>query len=91
MLWDWGSKELNLSAILTFVDIKKAFDSINREIMFDMLLAYGIPSQIIEGIKELYLDTQVQLVIKDGNTSFFPIIAGVQQGDTLVPYHSLSS
>ena len=51
-----------------------------------MLLAYGIPSQIIMGIKGLYLDTMVQVVTKDGNANFFPIIAGVQQGDTLVPY-----
>ena len=38
--------EHNLSAILT----QKAFDSINRDKMFDVLLAYGIPSQIIEAI-----------------------------------------
>ena len=79
-------KDHNLSAILTFVDFKKAFDSINRDKMFNVLLAYGIPSQTVEGIKGLYLDTVAQAVTKDGNTNFFPIIVGVQQGDTLVPY-----
>ena len=79
-------KEHNLSAILTFVDFKKAFDSINRDKMFNVLLAYGILSQIIEGIKGLYLDTMAQVVTKDGNTNFFPIIAGVQQCETLAPY-----
>lgn len=38
-----GLKSKNLSAIITFVDFKKAFDSINREIMFKILAAYGIP------------------------------------------------
>ena len=57
-------KEHNLSTILTFVDFKKAFDSINRDRMFDMLLAYEIPSQIIEGNKGLYLDTMAQVVLK---------------------------
>ena len=32
---------------VTFVDFKKAFDSINRDKMFDVLLACGIPSQIV--------------------------------------------
>ena len=51
-----------------------------------MLLAYGIPSQIVEGIKGLYLDTMAQVVTEDGNTNFFPIITGLQQGDTLALY-----
>ena len=79
-------KEHNLSARLTFVDFKKAFDSINRDKMFDVLLAYGIPSQIVEGIKGLYIDTGSQVVTEDGNTNFLPIVAGVLQGDTLAPY-----
>ena len=79
-------KEHNLSAIPTFVDFKKAFDSINRDKMFDMLLAYRIPSQIIIDIKGLYLDPVSHMVTEDGNTNFFPNIAGVQQGNTLVLY-----
>ena len=79
-------KEHNLSTILTFLDVKKVFDSINREKMFDMLLAYGIPSLSVKGIQGLYLDTVAHVITEDGNIDFFPIIAGVQQGDTLVPY-----
>ena len=79
-------KEYNLSAILTFVDFKKVFDSINTDKMFNVLLAYGIPSKIAKGIKELYLDTVAQVVTEDGNTNFFPFIAGVQQDDTLTLY-----
>ena len=79
-------KEHNLSAILSFVDLKKAFASINRDKIFNVLLAYGIPSQIVKGMKELYLNTMAQVVTKDDNTNFFLIIAGVQQDHTLAPY-----
>ena len=79
-------KEHDLSVVITFVDFKKAFDSINGDKMFDVLLAYGIPSQIVEGIKELYIDTVAQVVTEDGNTNFFPIVAIVLQGHTLPPY-----
>ena len=54
--------------------------------MFDILLVNGNPSQIVKGIKGLHIDTMVQVVTKDGKTNFFPIVAGVLQGDTLVPY-----
>ena len=42
-----------------------------------MMLAYGIPSQIVKDIKGLYLDTMAQVVTEDGNTDFFPIVTGV--------------
>ena len=81
-------KEHNLFMVLTFVDFRKAFDSINRDKMFNVLLAYGIPSQIVKGIKGLYLDTMAQVVTKNANTNFFPIVAGVQQDDALmIPIH----
>ena len=57
-------KEHNLCAILTFVDFKKAFDSINGDKMFSVLLVYGISSQIIKGIKGLYHNTMAQVVTK---------------------------
>ena len=79
-------KEHNLSAMLTFVDCKKAFDFITRDKMFNVLLAYGILSHIIDVIKGLYLDSMAQVVTEDGNTNFFPFVAGVLQGDTLAPY-----
>ena len=54
--------------------------------MFDVLLAYGITSQIIDSSKGLDIDTVGQVVNDEGNTNFFPIVAGIQQGETLVPY-----
>ena len=54
--------------------------------MFDVLLVYGIPSQIVEGIKGMYIDTVGQVVTEDGNTIFLPIVAGVLQGETLAPH-----
>ena len=39
--------------------------------MFNVLFVYGIPSQIIEGIKGLFLETMAQVFTKDGNTIYF--------------------
>ena len=37
-----GVKSKNMNAIITYVDFRKAFDSIDRGRMFKILIAYGI-------------------------------------------------
>ena len=79
-------KRLNRDFTICFVDFRKAFDSVNREAMFNILPLYGIPLPIITAIKALYTDTQATVLTPDGETDFFTIEAGVLQGDTLAPF-----
>ena len=81
-----GVKSHNLKVIITFVDFKKAFDSVRRERMFKILEAYGIPRQIIAAIRCLYENTKAKVMSPDGETDTFDILAGVLQGDTLAPF-----
>ena len=78
-----GVRAKNLQATLIFVDFTKAFDSIHRGKMEQILLAYGIPK---ETIAILYRNTKVKVRSPDGDTEYFDIVAGVLQGDTLAPY-----
>ena len=48
--------------------------------------AYGIPSRIVQSISDLDDNTSAKVLTPDGETDTFPILAGVQQGDTLAPY-----
>ena len=79
-------KRNNLKAIITFVDFKKAFDSIHRGKMMKILRAYGIPEVLVNAISVLYEDTKAKVLTPDGETDLFTILAGVLQGDTLAPY-----
>ena len=47
-----GVKENNLSAIITFIDFKKAFDSIHRGKMMQILRVYGIPPNLLRAIEK---------------------------------------
>ena len=49
-----GVRSKNLPATLLFVDFAKAFDSIHRGKMKNILSAYGIPTEIVEAIMILY-------------------------------------
>ena len=81
-----GTKAKNLPATLLFIDFSKAFDSIHRGRMREILLAYGIPCETVNGIMMLYKNTRSMVRSPDGDTMFFDITAGVLQRDTLAPF-----
>ena len=76
----------NLKVIYLFVDFSKAFDSIHREKMEQILLAYILPSETIAAIMMLYKNTKAKVGTPDGDTDFYEIVAGVLQEDLLTPY-----
>ena len=54
--------------------------------MEQILLAYGLPKETVAAITILNRNTKVKVRSPDGDTDYFDIVAGVLQGDTLVPY-----
>ena len=81
-----GMKANNLSAIITYIDFRKAFDTIHRGKMLNILRAYGIPGQIVDAIGDMYERTIAKVISPEGEADLFEILAGVLQGDTLDPY-----
>ena len=81
-----ASGQKNLQATILFVDFTKAFDSIHRGKMEQILLAYGIPKETVAAIMILYWNTKGNVRSPDGDTDYFNIVAGVLQGDILAPY-----
>ena len=81
-----GVRAKNLQAAILFVDFTKAFDSIHRGKMEQILLAYGLPKETVSAIMMLSRNTKEKVSSPDGDTDYFDIVAGVLQGDTLAPY-----
>ena len=65
-----------------FVDFSKAFDSVHREKLNEIILANGIHEEIASTIMMLYQNSKSMVRSPDGDTDFFDIIAGVLQGDS---------
>ena len=76
----------NIETTTLFVDFSKAFDSIHRGKVEQILLVYGLPKQTVATIMMLYKNTKVKVHSPDGFTDYFDIIVGVLQGDILAPY-----
>ena len=81
-----GARDRNLSALILFIDFKKAFDSVHRGLLMKILTSYGIPQPIVRLIERMYENTIARVMTDDGLTEAFLILAGVMQGDTLAPY-----
>lgn len=71
---------------MAFIDFRKAFDSIDRGKMFQILNAHGIPLEVVDAIKVMYEDTSALVITPEGETNTFSIDTGVLQGDPLAPF-----
>ena len=76
----------NLPAVMTFIDFSKAFDSILRSKLPEILASYGIPSAIIKTILALYTNTKARVITPEGITMEFLTNLGILQGDVLAPF-----
>ena len=73
------------STIGIFIDLKKAFDTVNHKILREKLDKYGIRGVANSWIKS-YLDNRKQFVcVKDCNSELLNISCGVPQGSILGP------
>ena len=73
-------------ATIILVDFTKAFDSIHRGKLEEILLAYGLPKETVAAIMTIYRNRKVNVCYPDAHAGYFDIIADVMQGDTLAPY-----
>ena len=63
-----GVKSKNRTAVIEFVDFKKASDSVHKGNMFRILKAYGTPPNLLEAIMVMYENTKSKVITPDGET-----------------------
>ena len=80
------SMELNSPLYLNFIDYSKAFDSIDRKMLWKIMANYGIPDKLINLIRSMYDNSGGQILFKGKLSTFFEITTGVRQGCLLSPF-----
>ncbi|KAJ4443786.1 hypothetical protein ANN_05564 [Periplaneta americana] len=68
-----------------FIDFKKAYDSVKREVLYNSLIEFGIPKKLVRLTKMCLSDTYSRVRIGQFLSDAFPIHCGLKQGDTLSP------
>ena len=62
------------------VDFEKAFDSVRRESLWNIMRSYGIPGRMVRVIADIYEDFECAVIDGSETSDWFKIKSGVKQG-----------
>lgn len=68
-----------------FLDLKAAFDRLNRDTLWSMMEKRGVRKELIERVKEIYQETKCRVRVGKKESEVFWIEKGVRQGCPLSP------
>jgi len=77
--------ECNEEVHQLFIDFKKAYDSVRREVLYRILIEFGIPRELERLIKMSLTETCSRVRVGENVSDRFPIRNGLKQGDALSP------
>jgi hypothetical protein len=70
----------NSKLYVAFIDFRKAYDSVDRKVLWKILVKSGVSSKMIKAIQSMY-DSVQACVLSNGNKSlFFKCMVGLKQG-----------
>jgi hypothetical protein len=75
--------EYNGTVHQLFIDFKKAYDSVKREGLYNILVEFGIPKRLVRLIKMCLNETYSKVRVGKLLSDKFPIQNGLKQGDAL--------
>jgi exonuclease III len=70
---------------ISFVDLEKAYDRVDRRLMWKTLEEYGVNRQLIRAIASMYSDSKSCVRILGRKSEMFRVDAGLRQGCVLSP------
>jgi hypothetical protein len=68
-----------------FIDFKKAYDSVKREVLYIILLEFGIPKKLVRKMKACLNETYSKANIGKLLSDKFPLQNGLKREDALLP------
>ena len=68
-----------------FIDFKKAYDCVKREVLYNILTEFGIPKKLVRFIKMCLNETYSRVRVDQFLSDAYPVHCGFKQGDALSP------
>nr|VZI08871.1 unnamed protein product [Spirometra erinaceieuropaei] len=78
-------QEMRTHLYSTFVDLTKAFDTVNREGLWKIMQKFGCPERIIQMVRQLHDSIMARVADNGAVSAAFAVTNGVKQGCMLTP------
>jgi sorting nexin-29 len=78
-------KRRKLSTFAVFVDFKKAYDTVNKSLLFRDLNDLGISTKFLNTINTIYSQVECAIKLNGNMTEWFNVNSGLKQGCVLSP------
>ncbi len=78
-------REKQMPLFMAFVDLKKAFDSVKRELLWKIMAKAGCPEKFIKILRLLHDDMTATVIVNGESTAPFQVKSGVKQGCIIAP------
>jgi hypothetical protein len=76
--------EYNETVHQLFIDLKKAYDLVRREVMYSIFIEFGVPMKLLRLIKMCLNEMYSKVCVGKQLSDSFPIQNGIKQGDPLL-------
>jgi hypothetical protein len=77
--------EYNRTVSQLFVDFKKANESVRKEMLYNIIIEFGIPMKLFRLIQMCFSETCSKVRIGGYLSDIFPVSSGLKQGDAFLP------
>jgi len=67
------------------IDFKKAYDTVRREVLYNILIEFGVPMKLVRLVKVCLTETYSRVWVGKNLSHIFPVRNGLKQGNALSP------
>ena len=79
-------RQRKLPLYVCFVDLHRAYDSVDRELLWEVLTRFGVPTKMLKSIRNLHEGMRARVRTDDGKHSeWFDVTQGPRQGCVISP------
>lgn len=68
-----------------FIDFRKAYDTVNRTVLWSVLMRSGVSGRMLRMIRAMYATVEARVLSNEGYTDYFECLQGLKQGCVMSP------